>query len=177
MTGIGTVLKDDPMLTARGVRVRRTARRVVVDPKLQIPFECKLVRTAKDVPTTIACDVALLDRSNARVEQLRSQNVDFIGIAMNGDELPLQPLLAELSKRHEAQHVLVEAGTGLMSRLFGQKLVNDAWVFIAPMMIADRDARASVHDLLLPDLHSVPRMRLQMIQRRHNDIAARYRVM
>ena len=33
VTGIGTVIADDPLLTARGVRVKRVARRVVVDPR------------------------------------------------------------------------------------------------------------------------------------------------
>ena len=45
LTGIGTVLKDDPLLTARNVRVRRIARRVVIDPQLQIPLSATLVTT------------------------------------------------------------------------------------------------------------------------------------
>src|SRR5436190_8347297 len=54
LTGIGTVLKDDPLLTARKVRQRRVARRIVIDPDLQIPLSAKLVTTA-EAPTTIIC--------------------------------------------------------------------------------------------------------------------------
>ncbi len=44
MTGIGTVLADDPQLTARGVDVKRVARRVVVDPRGELPENCRLAR-------------------------------------------------------------------------------------------------------------------------------------
>lgn len=50
LTGIGTVLGDDPLLTARGVhRRRRHAARVVADTDLDIPIQCQLVRTARDI--------------------------------------------------------------------------------------------------------------------------------
>jgi len=43
------------MLTARGVRVHRVARRVVIDPGLEIPPQCRLVRSAREVPVVAAC--------------------------------------------------------------------------------------------------------------------------
>jgi len=53
MVGIGTVARDDPMLTARGVKVRRTARRVVIDPSLRIDETCNLVRSIDQAPLSI----------------------------------------------------------------------------------------------------------------------------
>ena len=53
LTGIGTVLSDDPLLTARDVRIRRVARRIVIDPHLKTPLDAKLVQTADRFPTTM----------------------------------------------------------------------------------------------------------------------------
>lgn len=55
MVGAGTVRADDPMLTARDVRPRRIARRVVVDPRLSIDGSSKLLATLDAAPLLIAC--------------------------------------------------------------------------------------------------------------------------
>ena len=138
LTGIGTVLKDDPMLTARDVRVRRIAKRVVIDPKLKIPLSAALVNTTDVAPTSVVCDDRLLETDRAKV--LRDRGVELCVMKMNGDEVPLEPLLKLLSSSFETQHVMVEAGAGLMTRLFQRMLVNEAWVFIAPMFLGDASA-------------------------------------
>jgi diaminohydroxyphosphoribosylaminopyrimidine deaminase/5-amino-6-(5-phosphoribosylamino)uracil reductase len=129
LTGIGTVLADDPLLTARNVRVRRVARRVVVDPTLKLPPESSLVQTARSVPVMVAYDQKLVGTDEA--SQLRARGVEVVGFQMDGRELPLAAMLRDLVARFDAANVLVEAGAGLMSRLFQQKLVNEAWVFLA----------------------------------------------
>ena len=130
LTAIGTVLKDDPRLTARSVRVRRVAQRVIIDPALKIPLESKLVQTARQAPVIVACNQQLLGGDEAR--QLRERGVELMGFPMNGEELPLQILLRTLVSRLEVTQVLVEAGSGLMTRIFQQRLANEAWTFIAP---------------------------------------------
>src|SRR5690348_1874884 len=62
MTGINTVLQDDPQLTDRsGMQRRRPLLRVVLDSALRIPLDSKLVRTAKD-DVLIFCSVAPTER-------------------------------------------------------------------------------------------------------------------
>ena len=46
MVGIGTVLADDPLLTARDVPIRRTATRIILDTHLRLPLTCQLVKTS-----------------------------------------------------------------------------------------------------------------------------------
>ena len=55
LVGIGTVLRDDPLLTCRAGRPRRIATRVVLDTRLRIPATSQLVRTARAAPTWVFC--------------------------------------------------------------------------------------------------------------------------
>ena len=54
MAGIGTVLADDPLLTCR-IPGGRTPTRIICDSSLRIPLDSKIVQTAADVPTIVAC--------------------------------------------------------------------------------------------------------------------------
>jgi diaminohydroxyphosphoribosylaminopyrimidine deaminase/5-amino-6-(5-phosphoribosylamino)uracil reductase len=174
LTGIGTVLADDPMLTARTVRVRRIARRVVIDPHLRIPTDSRLVKSAREFPLTIACDVSLAERETARV--LREHGVDLMGFQMHGGELPLVPALRELASRFSATNVLVEAGTGLVSRLFRQKLVNEAWVFIAPVLLGDERAPSALAGFEVRHLNTAAKLKRTATHQRGGDLVARFRI-
>jgi diaminohydroxyphosphoribosylaminopyrimidine deaminase/5-amino-6-(5-phosphoribosylamino)uracil reductase len=174
LTGIGTVLKDDPMLTARNVRVRRVAKRVVVDPKLQIPLHSKLFKTMDVAPTIVVCDEELIDSSVAK--HLRDRGAQLMGMKMNGAELPLEPMLRELSSRYDAQHVMVEAGTGLMSRLFRQKLVDEAWAFIAPKILGDASAPSFACGIVVERIRQGIGIAGKNVRQRLGDIIVRGRV-
>jgi diaminohydroxyphosphoribosylaminopyrimidine deaminase / 5-amino-6-(5-phosphoribosylamino)uracil reductase len=171
LTGIGTVLRDDPLLTARCVRVRRVAQRVVTDPQLRIPMESRLVATAHDVPVMIACDASMIESDKARL--LRKAGVEVLPFDFSG-ERRLTPLLRDLVLRYDATNVLVEAGPGLMSSLFAQRLVNEAWVFVAPMVMGDAEAPAAVGGFMPGAPSDAARMRLIDVRVRSGDVAARY---
>ncbi len=83
LVGIGTVLRDDPALTARSVIVHRQARRVVIDPELRLPDDCQLVRslaTGQAPPLMLAVREQTLTRHAARAEKLQSLGVELIGL-------------------------------------------------------------------------------------------------
>jgi len=174
LTGIGTALKDDPMLTARNVRVRRIAKRVVIDPKLRIPLNAKLVGTTDVAPTIVACDQKLVETDRAMA--LRDRGVEILGMKMDEDELPLEPLLTHLSNKFESQHVMVEAGTGLMTRFFHRKLVNEAWLFIAPTVFGDAQAPASVCGNVIEHVGNGIPIDTNNIRRRYGDVIVRSRM-
>ena len=162
------------MLTARNVRVRRIAKRVVIDPKLQMPLDAKLVTTTNVAPTIVACNQTLVETD--RVKALRDRGVEILGMKKDGDELPLEPLLKQLSDTFEVQHVLVEAGTGLMTRLFHQNLANEAWLFIAPIVFGDAEAPASVCGNVIEHVSNGIPIDASNIRRRHGDMIVRGRV-
>jgi diaminohydroxyphosphoribosylaminopyrimidine deaminase/5-amino-6-(5-phosphoribosylamino)uracil reductase len=85
LTGMGTVIADDPLLTARGIgRVRRVARRVVIDSDLDIPVIAQLVRTAREFPTTVVCSdqAAAATASGPRREALKAAGVEILPVPL-----------------------------------------------------------------------------------------------
>jgi diaminohydroxyphosphoribosylaminopyrimidine deaminase/5-amino-6-(5-phosphoribosylamino)uracil reductase len=174
LTGIGTVLADDPLLTPRGVRLRRSHRRpprgmplrVIVDPRLQTPLDSQLARTAGEVPTIIAC--ADQSAETEAATRLRAAGAQLMPLPMDGIELPLATALKRLASQHDVTHVLTEAGPGLMRRLFQQRLANEAWVFTAPLDTGNDPSLPHVRGML-NDLRIEPWAR----QRRGDDAIAR----
>ncbi|MCL4742234.1 MAG: bifunctional diaminohydroxyphosphoribosylaminopyrimidine deaminase/5-amino-6-(5-phosphoribosylamino)uracil reductase RibD [Phycisphaerales bacterium] len=128
VTGIGTVLSDDPMLTARGVRVHRVARRVVIDARLETPPGCALVRTARDVPTTIV--TAGEPPAEAR-RVMESAGVSVVAVGGSGRVDP-HAALRLLVDRYGTATVLLEAGPRLLGSMFEAGLVDAALVHAAP---------------------------------------------
>jgi len=174
LTGIGTVLHDDPLLTVRDVRMRRIARRVVIDLHLRLPLSSRLVTTAREVPVIIACDAALAESPQARA--LAAAGVRLMPIPPHGRELPLEPVLRTLVSDHGVSNVLVEAGPGLVTRLFRQNLVNDCWVFTAPKVLGDPQAPSIFTGYGEESLQERPSMRLLSLRRREGDTIAHYLV-
>ena len=176
LTGIGTVLSDDPMLTARGVTRRRVARRVVIDPALEITPNCRLVTSTAEAPTVVACGADRLAADTDRVRALKDAGVEIIAVPRTGDELPIEAVLRELVLRYQSTHVMVEAGAGLLGRLFRDGLVNEAWVFIAPLLFGDEQAVPCVRGLRVDTLTDGSRLELWNVRRRGDDVVLRYGV-
>ncbi|MFZ2873788.1 MAG: bifunctional diaminohydroxyphosphoribosylaminopyrimidine deaminase/5-amino-6-(5-phosphoribosylamino)uracil reductase RibD [Phycisphaerales bacterium] len=156
VTGIGTVLADDPLLTARGVRPRRIAMRVVADTDLDLPARSQLVRTARDIPTLVACDstVASSDIFEARRRALQDSGVLVLGIPSVGGArgIDLRELLRALASAHRVSTVLVEAGPGILGAMLEQDLIDEAVVYIAPMVLGDDLAKAAAAGRVAPSL-------------------------
>ena len=176
LTGIGTVRRDDPMLTARGVHTRRIARRVVIDPELDIAADRRLVTTTDTAPTVVACGEDRLQADADGAELLRRAGVELLGVPRTGSELPLERVLRELVLRYQATHVLVEAGPGLLGRLFSTQLVNEAWVFVAPVLFGDERALPCVRGLTVDALTDGCRLDLWNVRSRGGDLVLRYGV-
>ncbi len=85
LTGMGTVLADDPLLTARCQRpLRQPLRqplRVVWDPRLELPLGAQLVRTAKDWPVVAACLPGADSARVAHAAALRAAGVTVVEAA------------------------------------------------------------------------------------------------
>jgi len=128
VTGIGTVLADDPMLTARGVRVHRVARRVVIDARLETPPACALVRTAREVPTAI---VAAGEPPSAARRVMESAGVSVVAVGGSG-RVDAQAAMRLLVERFGVTTVLLEAGPRLLASMFEAGLVDAALVHAAP---------------------------------------------
>lgn len=178
LTGMGTVLADDPMLTARDVRrVRRAAIRVVADTDLDIPETSKLVATANELRTIVACSAELAQGAITREkrERLAAAGVRVEGVPTVGERLDLAALLKRLASEHGVASVLVESGPGLLGSMLDADLVDELVVYVAPMMLGDEMARAAAAGRIAPTLSMAQRYELLRAKRIENDLEVVYR--
>jgi diaminohydroxyphosphoribosylaminopyrimidine deaminase / 5-amino-6-(5-phosphoribosylamino)uracil reductase len=133
LTGIGTVLADDPLLMDRsGMRRRRPLLRVVVDSHLRLPPKSKLVKNAKSdllVFTTQSLDSPRakgLVKAGLEIFRTRARN--------RRGHVCLDTLMAELGRR-EMLHVLLEAGATLNGAALKGDLVDKLALFYAPKIM------------------------------------------
>lgn len=169
LTGIGTVLEDDPRLTARGVRVARAARRVIFDPQAETPPSSQVCDGS--VPTTLLVAPDLEGSAARRLAGLRARGLDAIEL---GPSDSLAPALRALSAAGVAT-ILVESGGGLAGRLLAERLVDEAWVFVGPLVIGDSAAPGPVRGLDPRTMELVVSARLVSLRRRGGDALLQYR--
>jgi diaminohydroxyphosphoribosylaminopyrimidine deaminase/5-amino-6-(5-phosphoribosylamino)uracil reductase len=144
LTGIGTVLADNPKLTDRtGLQRRRPLLRVVVDAQLRTPLESALVASAQSDLLIACCSEA----SAARQAALTARGAEVIQLAAHHGHLHLNDLLAHLATRH-ILNVLVEAGSGLNGSLLRANLIDSAVLYYAEQELGvDATAPAADHPL------------------------------
>jgi len=128
LTGIGTVLADDPLLTDRsGLPRRRSLLRVVLDARLRTPLDSQLVRSAQHNVLIFCDEQAAADRATA----LQSAGVAIERIARQGGRLDLNAVLASLAAR-QVLSVLLECGSQLNGAFLAQDLVDKVVLVHAP---------------------------------------------
>src|SRR5579885_619836 len=134
LVGVGTVLADDPLLTARPPGPR-TAARVVLDSRGRTPPGCRLAATARDVPTLVVT-------AGAEPAALRAAGCE--GLALAGGGRPsADALLAELGRRRMT-NVLVEGGAEVLGSFLDARAIDEVHVFVAPKLAGGREALTPV---------------------------------
>lgn len=129
LTGIGTVLADDPLLTDRtGLPRRRPLMRVILDRHLRIPLESKLVAGVQD-DLWVFCGA---DALPARLAALEAAGARVTRIASSPEGLDLRLVLRAL---HEARilSVLVEAGAGVNGSFLRAQLIDRVVLYYAEL--------------------------------------------
>lgn len=133
ITGIGTVLADNPRMTDRsGLHRRRPLLRVVLDSRLRIPLSSKLVRDAKGDLMVFTAQ----SPDSPRARALRRAGVEIVRIPTRGGRLKLDAVLRALGQRG-ILHTLVEAGAELNGAFLSAHLVDRLILFIAPRMLGE----------------------------------------
>ena len=124
--GIGTVLADDPLLTNRSGAGGQPAR-VVLDSRLRLPPDCRLVRTAARSPVIIAAACELL-----KAEALRQIGVEVLVLSGQDGRVDLAGLLEELGRR-KWTYLLVEGGPTVLGSFIDAALVDELLVYVSPV--------------------------------------------
>jgi len=135
LTGIGTVLADDPLLTDRsGLSRRKRLVRVVLDSKLRISPKSRIVKTADD--DLLIFTAATLDSTKAR--NLQNVGVEIVRAATWRGVIDLAAALTELGRR-EILSVLLEAGPSLNGSALAGGFVDKVALFYAPKIAGRSD--------------------------------------
>jgi diaminohydroxyphosphoribosylaminopyrimidine deaminase/5-amino-6-(5-phosphoribosylamino)uracil reductase len=137
LTGIGTILADDPLLTDRtGLPRRRALLRVVMDSKLRMPLTARMLEQVDD-------DLLIFCASAAEQEkrrELERRGARICAAATDGNGRPdVRSVLQELGRR-EITSVLLEAGAELNGAALDAGLVDKVFLYYAPKLLGGTDA-------------------------------------
>ncbi|HEY1902620.1 MAG TPA: bifunctional diaminohydroxyphosphoribosylaminopyrimidine deaminase/5-amino-6-(5-phosphoribosylamino)uracil reductase RibD [Terracidiphilus sp.] len=150
LTGVDTVLADDPMLTDRsGLRRRRPLLRVVLDSALRMPLDSKMVSTAHN-------DVVIftVSKDERRIHELQSRGVRVEALPAEAGRVPLGKVLDKLGAEGILT-LLTETGTRLNTALLAGGLVDRTHLFVSPQIMGS-DAvpafRGMAHSIRMADV-------------------------
>jgi diaminohydroxyphosphoribosylaminopyrimidine deaminase/5-amino-6-(5-phosphoribosylamino)uracil reductase len=137
LTGIGTVKADDPELTVRGVATPgvatpgvatpRQPRRVIVDSRLDIDMDARILQGEP-------CWIVAARPDPEKAALLRAAGHELIVLANAAGKVDLPALMLELGRR-EINEVHVEAGAKLNASLLREGCVDELLVYLAPSLI------------------------------------------
>lgn len=154
VTGVGTVLADDPRLDVRWPGAWRQPLRVVLDPRLQTPPTARILQPPGEVLVLAAAgaDAAAPLAADARVET----------VAGGPDALDLPSVLALLAGL-EVNEVHAECGATLAGALLSASLVDEVVVYLAPVLLGEAGRPLAV----LGELASMQqRLQLEIVSQR-----------
>jgi diaminohydroxyphosphoribosylaminopyrimidine deaminase/5-amino-6-(5-phosphoribosylamino)uracil reductase len=164
VTGIGTVLADDPELTVRAVATTRQPLRVVVDRHGQTPPQAKVLRGGALVVTADARPAAW------------PAGVEHLALPDAAGRVDLAALLRALAARG-CNEVHVEAGARLNGALLEAGLVDEVLAYVAPSLIGDPARGVAQRRDPLASLDARVRLAFDDVARVGDDIRIRARVL
>ena len=128
LTGIGTVLEDDPQLNVRDIDTPRQPTLVIVDSKLETPLNARLWHTQREV--WIFCATEDTDRKAA----LEAKGARVTCLPNEKGKVDLLALVQDLGQK-AINEVHIEAGFKLNGSLLAAGVVDELLVYLAPLLI------------------------------------------
>ena len=168
MAGIGTVLKDDPMLNTR-IEGKKSPIRIICDSRLQIPLESKICQSAKEYPTIIAC----ADAEQEKKADLEMLGVQVLEVSKEG-RVDLKKLI-EILGEQKIDSILLEGGGTLNESMLRENLVNEVHVFLAPKIFGGKGAPSPVEGCGICEVKDAKEFYLQDIRKIGEDVQLTYR--
>ncbi|WP_437192014.1 bifunctional diaminohydroxyphosphoribosylaminopyrimidine deaminase/5-amino-6-(5-phosphoribosylamino)uracil reductase RibD [Planctomicrobium sp. SH527] len=163
LVGVGTVVADDPLLTARPAGVRRPVR-IVLDPVARTPLNSQLLQTQSEGPLLFVVSESADTR---RVEELRNLGAEVYVCPLQSDGIrfDLTELLAELARRRMT-NLFVEGGRHVLGAFQDAGFIDEVHCFIAPKIIGGLDALTPVGGTggeMMPEMSSLLRPRIEVL--------------
>jgi diaminohydroxyphosphoribosylaminopyrimidine deaminase / 5-amino-6-(5-phosphoribosylamino)uracil reductase len=145
LVGIGTVLTDDPSLTARvGSQLKKLATRqplrIVVDSKLRIPLHAQIL-SGQDAAKTLV--VTITSAPAARRRALEKRGIEVLSVLRQGKRVSLRALMRALGERGVTS-LLVEGGGEMNAAMLKARLVQQVRLYIAPALLGGGNAKGVI---------------------------------
>ena len=136
LVGINTVIADDPLLTARPNRGKKTIR-IVLDTHLRIPLNCQLLSTARKVPVLIVTGEAAVRADSEKADKIKQQGAELLPAPAREGQCDIEFLLKELAKRGVSQ-LLVEGGPTVLTSFLKRQLADEICIYITPKILGSQ---------------------------------------
>ena len=142
LVGVGTVLADNPALTARtGPQFKKLASRqplrIVVDSTLRLPMNAQILTRLEQAKTVVATTDAAV---GTRMRKLGRRGVDVLILPSVQGKVSLPALMHELGQRGIAS-LLVEGGGELNAAMLKFQLVQHVCLYMAPVLLGGNDSK------------------------------------
>jgi diaminohydroxyphosphoribosylaminopyrimidine deaminase/5-amino-6-(5-phosphoribosylamino)uracil reductase len=139
LVGIGTVLADNPQLTARPPGPR-TPTRIILDSHGRIPDDAIVVQSAPLTPTILAATEHMPQSKRAA---LQAHGCEVLMLPEHHGRVSVEALVVELGRRRFT-NILVEGGSGIFGAFFDAAAIDEYHVFIAPRLVGGATATNAV---------------------------------
>jgi diaminohydroxyphosphoribosylaminopyrimidine deaminase/5-amino-6-(5-phosphoribosylamino)uracil reductase len=143
LTGIGTVLQDDPGLDVRLVPTSRQPQRIVIDSGLQTPLDARIFKAGGEVWIYTA------STDEAATQALQARGASVTCLPGAGGKVDLAAVMRDLGRR-QVNELHVEAGFKLNGSLVREGLVDEFLVYLAPKLLGPGQGMFA-----LPELQSL----------------------
>ncbi|SFC53404.1 diaminohydroxyphosphoribosylaminopyrimidine deaminase / 5-amino-6-(5-phosphoribosylamino)uracil reductase [Massilia yuzhufengensis] len=127
VTGIGTVKADDPQLNVRGIDTPLQPRRVIVDSRLEIALDARILQGEP-------CWIVAAAEHPEKAQALRAAGHEVMVLPNAHGKVDLPALMRELGRR-EINEVHVEAGAKLNASMLREGCVDELLVYLAPSLV------------------------------------------
>ncbi len=144
LVGIGTVLRDDPALTARvSDQPRRQPIRIVLDSRLRIPLKARVLSGLQEAHTLIATTKTAPVR---KIHLLRRRGIDVLVLPERNGRVSLPDLCRQLG-RLRITSLLIEGGSTVNASLIRNNLPDRVVLYVAPLLLGGEDAKGLIGGL------------------------------
>ncbi len=169
LVGVGTALADDPLLTA-AEPTDFTPLRVVLDSTARIPLGSRLVLTAREFPLLVAVAAsAPADRQHA----LEEAGATVWAAPAGPDGRPEPTSVLRHLVGRGVHSILVEGGASVSGAFLDSRLVDEAHVYLAPVILGGREALSAIDGAGAATVADALRARIVSVERNDEDVFLR----
>lgn len=164
LVGIGTVLRDNPMLTTR-IKGTRDPYRIILDSRLKIPEEANVFGDFPQRVIILTTDSAPADK----VERLRKRGIRILILESKEGRVDLKVCLSKLAEIG-IMTLLVEGGNEVNGAFLDERLIDKLLLFLSPRLIGDGQAPGIFGGRGVPNLQEAVLLREMKVKRIGEDL-------